>query len=73
MISIEIGDPNLRTATTQNHMGEWIFLLPTEKPFSLTGHWKDVRPKAEAHALACGFKDGQDSICLLGLQLGETK
>jgi len=72
MIAIEISDPDLKKATAENHSGEWLFLMPDEKPFTATGPWNDARPKAETHARACGFIDGQDSICLLVL-FGETK
>ena len=70
MIAIEIG-ADLKAATVENHAGEWCFIIthlngkPAEKIFTVTGHWKDARPEAEAKARAFGCKDEMDSILLL--------
>src|SRR5258707_1183463 len=54
MISIEISDPALETATANNQTGEWCFLISTvngkqispEEVFCRSGTWKDARAKA---------------------------
>jgi hypothetical protein len=73
MIAIVIEDPNLETATIENHAGEWCFAinrvkdkkLSREEVFSVTGSWRSARPKAEAHARAWGAKHEMNSVLLL--------